>query len=122
MTVAMMKGVLKGMGKGAEEPSRFGPAKGAAKGGCCDQLELPDVDSEDPLVQAQVENIRLKAQLAEAEARLKNQGAKGKGAALPGLSGGDQAQMSGKYKTEYCKFFMVGKCTKGDLCTYIHFA
>merc|ERR1712014_542035 len=112
MTVAMMKGVLKGMGKGAEEPSRFGPAKGAAKGGCCDQLELPDVDSEDPLVQAQVENIRLKAQLAEAEARLKNQGprnsapAKGKGAALPGLSGGDQAHMSGKYKTEYCKFFM----------------
>lgn len=42
--------------------------------------------------------------------------------AMPAAGGkGSPVQYDGyKYKTEPCKFFPIGKCAKGDACTYLH--
>eukprot|EP00928_Gymnodinium_smaydae_P087669 TRINITY_DN71904_c0_g1_i1.p1 TRINITY_DN71904_c0_g1~~TRINITY_DN71904_c0_g1_i1.p1 ORF type:complete len:662 (+),score=125.72 TRINITY_DN71904_c0_g1_i1:86-1987(+) len=48
---------------------------------------------------------------------------KGSGGGYGGYGGSHASEAEAKnYKTVMCKFFAVGQCTKGDQCTYAHYA
>ena len=50
------------------------------------------------------------------------QAARGQAALCPVVRGpvAQNSENSGLYKTKPCKFFAIGKCTKGDSCTFRH--
>lgn len=44
----------------------------------------------------------------------------GSGPPAPAGMGAEAAKQSGRFKVELCTFWPLGKCTRGDNCTYAH--